>query len=68
MSGDSILETNWNDVSEGEVSYSRSVVSALVSAFLGLSAFLVFFSPRFFFLGGIAILLSFFALWAIRNA
>ena len=68
MSSDSIFKANWNDASEGETSYTRLCVSALVSAFFGLGTFLVFFTPWFFFLGVVAILLSLFALWAIRQA
>ena len=68
MNSDSIFDTNWNDASEEGIAYSRPAVSALVSAVLGLAAFLVFFSWLFFFIGVIAVLLSFFALWTIRNA
>jgi len=68
MSNDSIFKTQWNDASEAEISYTRLCVSALVSAFFGLGTFLVFFTPWFFFLGVIAILLGLFALWAIHNA
>ena len=68
MNSDSVFDKNWNDATEGEVSYVRPSVSALVSAFFGLGTFLVYFTPWFFFLGIIAILLSLFAFWAIRNA
>jgi len=68
MSSDSIFKTNWNDASETDTSYTRLSVSALLSVFFGLGTFLVFFTPWFFFLGVIAILLSLFSLWAIRNA
>ena len=68
MSSDSIFKTNWNDTSEIDTSYTRLCVPALISACFGLATFLVYFTPWFFFLGVIAILLSFIALWAIRNA
>jgi hypothetical protein len=68
MSGDTIFKTTWNDVSEGEVGYTRLSVSALLSALFGIGTFLVYFTPWFFFLGVIAILLGFFALWTIRSA
>jgi len=68
MNSDSVFETTWNDVSEGEGFYTRPAVSALVSAVLGLATFLIFFSWFFFFLGIIAVLLGLFALWTIRNA
>ena len=68
MSGDSIFKTTWNDVSEGDSSYSRPSVSAVLSAILGLGTFWVYFTPGFFFLGVIAILLSLFALWTIHSA
>ena len=68
MSSDSIFKAHWNDASEMEYSYTRLCVSALVSACFGLGAFLVYFTPWFFFLGVVAILLSLFALVAIRNA
>ena len=68
MSNDSIFKKNWNEASEAEASYTRPSVPALLSAFFGLSTFLVYFSAEFFFLGIIALLLSLFALWTIRNA
>jgi len=68
MNNDPIFKTSWNDASEAEVSYTRLSVSALLSVFLGLSTFLVYFSYWFFFLGVVALLLSLFALWTIRNA
>ena len=68
MSSDSIFTAHWNDASEMENSYTRLCVSALVSACFGLGTFLVYFTPWFFFLGVVAILLSLFALWAIHNA
>ena len=68
MSSDSIFRKSWNDASETDVSYTRLSVSALLSVFFGLGTFLVYFTPWFFFLGIIAILLSLLALWAIRNA
>ena len=68
MSNDSIFQARWNDASEVEMSYTRLCVSALVAAFFGIGAFLVYFTPWFFFLGGIAILLGLFALWAIHSA
>ena len=68
MSSDSIFNTSWNDVSEGEVFHTRLSVSALVSAILGLGTFLIYISLWFFFLGVIAILLSLAALWIIRNS
>jgi hypothetical protein len=68
MSNDSIFQTSWNDASEGDTSYTRLSVSALLSVLFGLGAFLVYFTPWFAFLGVIAILLSLFALWTICNA
>ena len=68
MSGDSIFKTSWNDVSEGGRTYSRLCVPALLAAFFGLGAFLVYFSPWFFFLGVLAVLLGLVALWTIRNS
>ena len=68
MSSDSIFKTHWNDASEAEANYTRLCIPALVSAFLGVGTFLVYFTPWFFFLGVLAILLGLFALWAIRNA
>lgn len=68
MSSNSIFTTSWNDASEGDVSYTRLCVPALLSAFFGVGAFLVYLSHWLFFVGVIAILLSFFALWTIRNA
>jgi len=68
MSSDSIFKTSWNDASEAEPSYTRLCVSALLSVFFGLGTFLVYFTPWFFFLGVIAILLSCAALWTIRSA
>ena len=68
MSNDSIFKTSWSEVSEAETSYTRLSVPALLSAFLGLGSILVYFSFWFFFFGVIAILLSLFALWTIRNA
>ena len=68
MNSDSIFKTSWNDASEIDTSYTRLSVSALLSVFFGLGTFLVFFSPGFFFLGVIAILLSLLSLWAIRSA
>ena len=68
MSSDSIFKTKWNDVSEGEGAYTRPCVSAVVSAVLGLATFLVFFTTWFSFLGIIAVFMSLFAFWAIRNA
>ena len=68
MNSDSVFNTNWNDASEGETFHVRLSVPALLSAFLGLGTFLVYFTPWFFFLGVIAILLSLLAFWTIRNA
>jgi len=68
MSSDSIFKTSWNDASEVEASYTRLCVPALLSVFFGLGTFLVYLTPWFFFLGVIAILLSFVALWMIRSA
>jgi len=68
MNNDSVFKTSWSDASETEASYTRLSVPALLSAFFGLSTFLVYFSYWFFFLGVIALLLSLFALWTIRNA
>jgi hypothetical protein len=68
MSGDSIFRTSWNDASEGEASYTRPSVAALLSVVFGLGTFLVYFTPWFFFLGVIAILLSLIALWMIHRA
>ncbi|MCL2005433.1 MAG: DUF4190 domain-containing protein [Planctomycetaceae bacterium] len=68
MSENSIFNTKWNDASEGDASYTRLSVSALVSAILGVAAFLVYISPWFFFLGIIAIALSLAALWTIRRS
>ena len=68
MSSDSIFKTNWNEASEEETSYTRLSIPALLSVFFGLSTFLVYFSLWFFFVGVIALLLSLFALWTIRNA
>jgi len=67
MTSSSIFEKKWDDASEGDTPYTRPSVSALGSSALGLSTFLVYFSPWFFFLGVIAILLSLFAFWTIRN-
>ena len=67
MSGNSIFKTTWNDASEEEVSYTRPCVPALLSALFGAGAFLTYFSPWFFFLGIIAILLGLAALWIIRD-
>ena len=68
MSNDSIFKTSWNEASESEASYARPSVLAMLSAFFGLSTFLVYFTTEFFFLGIIALLLGLFALWTIRNA
>ena len=68
MSSDSIFNTSWNDASESEASYKRPSVAALLSAFFGLGTFLVYFTPWFFFLGVVAILLSFVALWMIHRS
>lgn len=68
MSNDSIFKTTWNDASEGDTLYTRPSVPAVLAAFFGLGTFFVYFAPGFFFLGVIAILLSLFALWTIRNA
>ena len=54
-------------MSEGEGTYTRLSVPALLAAFFGLGAFLVYFSPWFFFLGILAVLLGIVALWAIHN-
>jgi len=67
MSGESIFKTTWNDASEAEATYSRLCVPALLAAFFGLGAFLIYFTLWFFFLGVIAILLGIIALWIIRN-
>ncbi|MDR0328732.1 MAG: hypothetical protein LBI05_10600 [Planctomycetaceae bacterium] len=67
MSNDSIFTTNWNDASEEDTSYTRLSVLALLSMFFGLGSFLVYFTPWFSFMGVIAILLSFIALWAIHR-
>jgi hypothetical protein len=67
MSSNSMLNV-WNDVAEGESSYTRLCVSALLAALFGLGSFLVYFTPWLFFVGGFAILLSIFALWTIRSA
>ena len=68
MSIDSTFKIHWNDASETEETYTRLCVSTLVSACFGLGTFLVYFTPWFFFLGVLAILLSLFSLWTIRNA
>ena len=68
MSSDPIFTTTWKDASEGESSYTRPSISALLSVFFGLGAFSVYFTPWLFFLGVIAILLSLFAFWTIRCA
>ena len=68
MSSDSIFKTRWNDASESEASYSRLSVTALLSVCFGWGAWLVYFTPWFFFLGVIAILLSLVALWMIHRA
>jgi len=67
MSEESTFKTTWNDVSEAEGAYTRPSVSALLAAFFGLGAFLVYFTHWFFFLGVIAILLGCIALKVIRN-
>jgi len=67
MSEESVFKTHWNDASEGTGTYARLCVPALLAAFFGLGAFLVYFNPWFFFLGVIAILLGIIALWAIQN-
>jgi len=68
MSNDSIFPSKWNDASEVEASYTRLSVAALLSVFFGLGTFLVYFTPWFFFLGVVAILLSFVALWMIYRS
>ena len=68
MSENSIFNTQWNDATEGDASYTRLSVPALVSAFLGVAAFLVYITPWFFFIGIIAIALSIAALWTIRRS
>ena len=68
MSSNTSFKTRWNDASEANVAYSRLSVSALLSAFFGMGTFLVYFTPGFFFLGVIAVLLSLYALWTIRNS
>jgi len=68
MSSDSIFKTSWNDASEAEASYKRPSAAAILSVFFGLGAFLVYFTPWFFFLGVIAILLSLVALWTVHHA
>jgi len=68
MNNESIFNKKWNDASEGEVLYVRPSIAAVVSAFLGLGAFLVYISPWFFFLGIIALVLSLYAFWAIRSS
>ena len=66
--GHSNLKAHWNDVSDDGAAYTRLSVSALLAAFFGIGTFLVYYTPGFFFLGVIAVLLSLFALWAIRQA
>ena len=68
MSNDSIFKASWNDASESDSSYTRLSVSALLSVLFGLGTFLVYFTPWFFFLGVVAILLSLVALWTIHRA
>jgi len=68
MTGDSIFKTSWNDASEIETGYTRLCVPALLAAFFGLGAFLVYFTLWFFPFGVIAILLSLVALWAIHHS
>jgi len=67
MNGETIFKTTWNDASEAEATYTRLCIPALLAAFFGLGAFLIYFTLWFFFLGVIAILLSLIALWIIRN-
>ena len=67
MSENSIFKTSWNDASEAEATYTRLCVLALLAALFGAGTFFVYFSPWFFFIGVIAILLSLVALWTIHN-
>ena len=67
MSENSIFKTVWNDASEAEATYTRLCVPALLAALFGMGAFLVYFSPWFFFIGVIAMLLGLIALGAIRK-
>jgi len=68
MSSEPIFKKSWNDASEGESSYTRPSISALLSTFFGFAAFTVYFTPWLFFIGVFAVLLSLFAFWAIRSA
>ena len=67
MSEHPIFKTTWNDAAEAEATYTRLSVPSLLAALFGAGTFFVYFSPWFFFVGVIAILLSLAALWTIRN-
>ncbi|MDR0609149.1 MAG: hypothetical protein LBG58_03490 [Planctomycetaceae bacterium] len=64
----SLFSSTWNNASEEDVLYTRLSVPALLAALFGVTSFLVFMTPWFFFLSILGILFSFIAIWSIGKA
>ncbi|MDR2440737.1 MAG: hypothetical protein LBE12_15350 [Planctomycetaceae bacterium] len=62
------FSTTWNDASEEDMLYTRLSIPALLAAIFGITSFLVFMTPWFFFLSVFGILLAFFAIGSIGRA
>lgn len=63
-----LFSTTWNDASEEDVLYSRLSIPALLAAIFGITSFLVFMTPWFFFLSILGIFLAFIAIGSIGRA
>ncbi|MDR2116628.1 MAG: hypothetical protein LBP87_09650 [Planctomycetaceae bacterium] len=64
----SLFSSTWNDASEEDVMYTRLSIPALLALIFGLTSFLVFMTPWFFFLSILGIFLSFVAIISIGKA